>query len=320
MTSVWSVGRADSEPSSFGTSSLRTMRIPSTRPLPRISTGEARKRRTIRRRLPCGVRVEYSVAMSTLRRTRGSAPSCSSIAALCGSRAACSGSTTTSASTISPSSRSSGLVNAACAGPAPAEHHDLRDLRVGEHVDRMVRGVGLGQLLAGQAEHPGHVDGDVPVADHDRAGRRKVVLEVRRVRMAVVPGDELRRRMRPGQVLAGDPEPPVDGRPGGVDDRVMARHQVLVRYVPADFDVAVEAEALVGRGLLVDPRHRLDLRVVGRNAEAHEPERDGQALEHVDLDVLALGQQSRRGVEAGRAGADDRDLQRVVVGGAQRAP
>ena len=64
---------------------------------------------------------------------------------------------------------------------------------------------------------------------------------------------------------------------------------------------------------LVAADHRLDLRVVGRDPAAHEPERRRQAVEHVDLDGHALVHEHVfGGVEARRAGADDRDAERAV--------
>ena len=116
-----------------------------------------------------------------------------------------------------------------------------------------------------------------------------------------------------GQVLAGDPELAVGRGAVGEDHRVVALGELVGGDVAADLDVAEEAEALAGRGLLVDADHRLDLRMVGRDAGAHQPERRRQAVEHVDLDrhVFAL-QQVLGGVEAGRARADDRDAERII--------
>ena len=70
-----------------------------------------------------------------------------------------------------------------------------------------------------------------------------------------------------------------------------------------------EPEALLGRGLLVDPDDRLDLRVVRRDAGAHEPERRRQPVEQVDTDGSLGGEQVAGGVEAGRPCADDRDAE-----------
>ena len=88
----------------------------------------------------------------------------------------------------------------------------------------------------------------------------------------------------PSQVLAGDPEPAVGGRAVGVDHGVVALGELGGAHVAPDLDVAEEAEALARRGLLVDPDHRLDLRVVGRDAGTHQPEGRRQAVEDVHLD------------------------------------
>ena len=85
--------------------------------------------------------------------------------------------------------------------------------------------------------------------------------------------------------------------------------------VVPDLDVAEEAEALAGCGFLVDPDHRLDLRVVGRDAAADQAEGRRKAVEEVDLGVGGLVFEDVLGrVEAGRAGADDGDADGVVWG------
>src|SRR6185436_12856914 len=87
-----------------------------------------------------------------------------------------------------------------------------------------------------------------------------------------------------------------------VDDGVIALEQLLARDVAAQGDAAEEAEARLGGRLLVDPRDRLELRMVGRDARAHEPERRRQRV--VEVDLPALLQELVGGVEAGWAGAD----------------
>jgi hypothetical protein len=89
-----------------------------------------------------------------------------------------------------------------------------------------------------QREHPRDVERDVAVADHDRALAGKIELQVLEVRVAVVPGDELRGSPRAGEVLAGDPEAPVGLRADGVDHGVVQCAQLVMRYVATDFDVA----------------------------------------------------------------------------------
>ena len=98
--------------------------------------------------------------------------------------------------------------------------------------------------------------------------------------------------------------------PTRVDDRVVEPAQVVGREVAADLDVAEEAEARPRGDLLERARDGLDLRVVGRDAEADEPPRRRQPLDHVDLGA-GLVEQRARGVEARRAGADDGDAERT---------
>ena len=90
-------------------------------------------------------------------------------------------------------------------GPAAAEHDDLLDAAVGEHVERVVGHVGRRQLVAREGEHPRHVHRHVAVADHDRALAGQVELEVAVVGMAVVPGDELGGRPAAGRSSPGIP-------------------------------------------------------------------------------------------------------------------
>src|SRR3954469_18259437 len=95
------------------------------------------------------------------------------------------GSTLMSARVSSPSSRSSGVVNAACAGPrrpskityctpqtarpptAAAADDDLMHAAARQAVDRVVGGVGHRDLVGIEHEHARDVDRDVAVADHD---------------------------------------------------------------------------------------------------------------------------------------------------------
>ena len=82
--------------------------------------------------------------------------------------------------------------------------------------------------------------------------------------------------------------------------------------VAPELDAAEEAESLLRRRLLVDAHDRLDLRVVRRDAGAHEPERRGQAVEEVDAHGRLGGEQVAGGVEAGRSCADDRDAELLI--------
>ena len=126
---------------------------------------------------------------------------------------------------------------------------------LGKHLEGVVADVGDGELLAGEAEHPGDVHGDVAVADHDRALAGEVEDEVAVVGMAVVPADEVGRRPAPGEVLAGDAAAPVGLGADRIDDGVVVLGEVGVGEVGAELDVAEHAEAGLGGGALVDAAH-----------------------------------------------------------------
>ena len=74
-------------------------------------------------------------------------------------------------------------------------------------------------------------------------------------------------------------------RADGVDHRVVAVGQLGGLHVLADHDVAEEPEPGIERGLLELGADRLDLRMVGRDAGAHQAPWRRQHLEHVDPHV-----------------------------------
>src|SRR5262249_10676027 len=86
--------------------------------------------------------------------------------------------------------------------------------------------------------------------------------------------------------------------------------EVFVMQVASDLDVAEEAEAGLVGDALEGARDRLQLGMVRRDPEAHEPPRRRQPLDHVDLDGDVGVEQRARGVEAGRPRAHDCDAQR----------
>jgi hypothetical protein len=121
--------------------------------------------------------------------------------------------------------------------------------------------------------------------------------------------------MAAGQVFARNAQLAVGLAADREYDRVVEPLEILDLDVVADLDVAEEAEALARRGFLVDPDHRLDLGMVGRDAAADQAKRGGEAVEEVDLGVrLCVFEDVLGGVEAGGAGADDGDADGVLFG------
>ena len=71
--------------------------------------------------------------------------------------------------------------------------------------------------------------------------------------------------------------------------------------IAPDLDVAEEPEARPRGDLLEHARDRLDVRVVGRDAQPDKAPRCGQPVEEVDLDRELRGEELARGIEPGRA-------------------
>ena len=148
--------------------------------------------------------------------------------------------------------------------------------------------------------------------------RGQVELLVGGVGVAVVPGDESGRRIRAGPILARDAEPVVVRGPDRVHDRVIALEQLGAGDVRAQLDAAEEPKARLGRRLVVDPRDRLDLRVVRSDTGADQPERRRQRVDQVDLEAGV--EQLIGGVEAGRTGADHRGASMCEPAALMRGP
>ena len=196
---------------------------------------------------------------------------------------------------------------------AATDDHDLLDAAFVQRLQRVVGDVGVGQQVGIGDEDARDIQGDVAVADDDGPARRQVGRHLLEMRVRVVPAHEVHGRDAAGQILAGDVQRPVGLRADGVDHRVVAFGQLARMNVFADRDVAEEPEPWVGRRLLELPADRLDLRMVGGDARAHQTPRRRQHLEHVHPHIGVLGgvgefQQRRRGKVTGRAGADDRHM------------
>jgi hypothetical protein len=103
-------------------------------------------------------------------------------------------------------------------GAAPAEHDHLPDRAPAQRLEARGPPRPCARAPRAEREHPGHVRGDVAVADHDRALGGQVEVQVAVVGMAVVPGDELGSGPAAGRILARDPERLVGLGTGRVDD------------------------------------------------------------------------------------------------------
>src|SRR3990172_3500721 len=127
--------------------------------------------------------------------------------------------------------------------------------------------------------------------------------------MAVEPAHELRRRVTPRQVLAGDIEGVIGLGNDGDDQHIVPVAQFRDRDVLAKPNMTEEAEAWLRGNPVEDPGDRLDLRVVGGDAAADQAEWGREAVEQVDADPASSFLQRLGGVETGRARSDYRDPQ-----------
>ena len=145
----------------------------------------------------------------------------SNSARLSGLSASSAGSTMTSASSRSPSSRSSLAVNFACAGPRrPTTWISPHPARR-QGVQRVLGDVGMPELVDRLGQDPAHVGRHVALAHDDRDLLAQVERPIAIVGVTVVPADEFRGRVAPGQFLARHAQPAIALGAAGEDHRVV---------------------------------------------------------------------------------------------------
>ena len=196
---------------------------------------------------------------------------------------------------------------------AAAEHHDLPDARSRRSPSIAGVGrVGRRELLGGEREHPGDVDRDVAVPDHDRPLVREVELEVLEVGVAVVPGDERGRGPRARQVLARDPEPPVGLRADRVDDRVVAA-RASSSCVTSRPTSTLPKKRKPGRAAVRSNAFETALMFGWSGATPSRTSPHGvgsRSIRSTSTGRVVALQERVGGVEPGRPGADDGDAER----------
>lgn len=200
--------------------------------------------------------------------------------------------------------------------PAPADDHHFVDPARPQRLQRVVGDVGLAQHVGIGDQDARDVEGDVAVADDHGARARQVGRGLLEVGVRVVPAHEIDGGDAARQLLAGDVQRAVGLGPDGIDDGVVTLGELTGLHVLADRDVAEETEPRILGRLLELLADRLDLRMIGRDARAHQPPRGGEHLQHVNGDIGVLRrvgrlQQGGRGEEPRRSGADDCNVVRA---------
>ena len=200
--------------------------------------------------------------------------------------------------------------------PAPADDHHFVDPARTQRLQSVIGDVGECQHFGVSHQNAGDVDGDVAVANNNSPGTRQIGRHLLEVRMRVVPAHEIDGGDAARQVLTGNVQRFVGLRADGVDDCVVLLGEFGGLHVFAHRHIAEEAEPGVSGGLFELFANRLDLRVVGGDAGAHQPPGRRQHLQHVDGHVDLVGrvgglQERRCGEEAGRPGTDDGDVIRT---------
>lgn len=155
-------------------------------------------------------------------------------------------------------------------------------------------------------EDPRHVERHIAGAEHrDRLGGERP--GARRIGVPVVPGDEVGRAERAGQVDARDVESDIEVGPRGHDHSVVRGTQLVDLDVHADLDVAPQPDARVHEHLVQGIRDLADAGMVGRDAVADETIRCRELLEQVDRCGRHPVEQDVGRVDARGPRADDGD-------------
>jgi hypothetical protein len=163
-------------------------------------------------------------------------------------------------------------------------------------------------------KHTCNVEGHVAVAD-DRNFLGLQRPFTRYVRVAVVPGNEVRGAERALKLDAGNVQIRVLDGTGRENDRVVEVAEILQCQVPPIVDVAQEADVTAVQNLVQRIDDALDPGVVRCDTVADQAVGRGILVEEVDADfevAFGLGQ-NVGSVDTCRAGSDDGDPQRALL-------
>ena len=139
-----------------------------------------------------------------------------------------------------------------------------------QRFQRVVRNIRICQFFRRLGEDTGDIHGHVPHANNCNAVYRKVELEIGKVRMTVVPGDKLRRRVRAREILTRYIQVAINLGARGEDDLMVVLLQIFEADMFAILDVTEESKARGLGTLVIGPCDGLVLLMIGGNAGTHQ--------------------------------------------------
>ncbi len=104
---------------------------------------------------------------------------------------------------------------------AASKDGDRSDRRPVQRLERVIDDVRPLEFTPRLCEYARAIECDIAVADDDRVAAAEIRIEVRELRVPVVPADELRGSDDSGKLFAGNAEFTVVGRSGRKDDRII---------------------------------------------------------------------------------------------------
>ncbi len=171
-----------------------------------------------------------------------------------------------------------------------------------QRIQGVIGDVRLAQFIHRARQNTHHIHRHIPHTDHRHTLDSQVKLKIAIIRVAVVPGDKLRRRAAAGQVFAGDFQRLVGLRAHREDDGMVMAGQIIQRDVRPELHVAEKPEARPGGNFVIDLDNGFDLWMIRRDPAAHQPIGCGQTVKHINLNAqVCLLLQVFSGVKARRS-------------------
>lgn len=196
----------------------------------------------------------------------------------------------------------------------PAHHMNISDSALSERFERVLADIGVFEFIDCLGEDAADIDCHVALPNDNCDRVRKVEHLVSIIRVAVIPANELGSGVAAQQILSGNSKCSIGLGAASEHDGVVGLTQLIDGDITANGDIREKGVFRRFRDLLVDEDRLLQFRVVGRNAAAHQPKGDWEALEHINKDRVLRSNECFSRIKATRSTANDGDSQRVLLG------